>query len=81
MDTIRIRLHRVVDFGPVVSMTGVELATQQPITVHLDYRTSESDCVTWRSHVSDEAIIIDVDRIFLSIDLGEEGAIAHAQPR
>lgn len=78
METIRIRLHRVVDFGPVVSMTGIEVGTQQPITVHLDYRTSDSDCATWRSCSSEEAIVFEVDRILLSIDLGEEGAIAHA---
>ena len=38
LQPLRIRIDRIVDFGVVVSLAGVDAETTKPITVHIDHR-------------------------------------------
>jgi hypothetical protein len=77
MDSIRIRLKRVIDFGPVVSLSGVDVATEQPMTVHIDCRPSPSMIVTWPAGRRTKPVTFDAENLVLSIDLGVDGGVGH----
>ena len=38
LQPLRIRIERIVDFGPVVSLTGTDTETAEAVTVHIDHR-------------------------------------------
>lgn len=38
MKPVRMRIDRIVDFGTVVSLVGVDLETALPVSIHVDYR-------------------------------------------
>jgi hypothetical protein len=38
MDPLRMRIDRIVDFGSIVSLVGLDLETQMPVTIHVDHR-------------------------------------------
>lgn len=38
MQPLRIRIDRIVDQGVIVSLIGVDLETDQPVTVHVDHQ-------------------------------------------
>ena len=38
MQPLRIRIDRVVDFGTVVSLAGVDTETARLVTIHVDHR-------------------------------------------
>jgi len=46
MQALRIRIDRVVDFGTVVSLVGIDTKTAMPVTVHVDHRPSRH---SWRA--------------------------------
>jgi len=38
MQPLRIRIDRIVDFGAVVSLVGIDAETTKPIVIHIDHR-------------------------------------------
>ena len=38
MKPLRIRIDRIVDFGTVVSLVGIDTETAMPVTIHVDHR-------------------------------------------
>ena len=38
MQSLRIRIDRIVDFGTVVSLVGVDVEAAMPVTIHVDHR-------------------------------------------
>jgi hypothetical protein len=38
MQPMRMRVDRVIDFGTIVSLVGIDLETARPVTVHVDHR-------------------------------------------
>lgn len=38
MQSLRIRVDRVIDFGTIVSLIGTDLETERPVAVHVDLR-------------------------------------------
>ena len=38
MQPLRIRIDRIIDFGTVVSLVGVDTKTAMPVTIHVDHR-------------------------------------------
>ena len=38
MQPLSIRLTRIVDFGVVVSLVGIDIGTNTPVSVHVDHR-------------------------------------------
>ena len=74
MEIIRMRLTRVVDFGPVVSLSGTELTTQRAMTVHLDHCPSLGIGVALRALQFAPPMVFDAEHLLLSIDVVEEGA-------
>ena len=40
MQPLRIRIDRIVDFGTVVSLVGIDTKAAMPVTIHVDHRHS-----------------------------------------
>jgi hypothetical protein len=38
MQPLRIRIDRIVDFGIVVSLVGIDTETAKPVSIHVDHR-------------------------------------------
>ena len=38
MKPMRIRIDRIVDFGAVVSLVGIDAETTKPVAIHIDHR-------------------------------------------
>jgi hypothetical protein len=38
MQPLRIRIDRIVDFGTIVSLVGIDIETAKPVTIHVDHR-------------------------------------------
>lgn len=48
MQRLRIRIDRIVDFGTIVSLVGVDTETGKPVTIHVDQRPFASLGEAWR---------------------------------
>ena len=47
MKPLRIRIDRIVDFGTVVSLVGIDTDTKEPVTVHVDHRPFAAFWQAW----------------------------------
>ncbi len=69
MKPIRIRIDRVVDFGSIVSLIGVDTETTRPVTVHVDRRPFTSFWEVWREAGFPQPIEYAADRLLLHLDM------------
>ena len=69
MHPLRIRVERVIGFGPIVSLVGVDTDNQQRVTVHIDHRPFEAFWQAWREAGFSQPIEYDADRLTLSLDM------------
>jgi hypothetical protein len=69
MQPLRIRVERIVDFGTIVSLVGVDTDNQQQVTVHIDHRPFEAFWQAWREAGFSQPIEYDADRLTLSVDM------------
>ena len=80
MQPLRIRVERVVDFGTIVSLFGVDTDNQQRVTVHIDHRPFEAFWQAWREAGFPQPIEYDADRLTFSLDMmpnDDSGAACH----
>jgi hypothetical protein len=68
MKPFRIRVDRVIDFGTIVSLIGIDAETGKPVTVHVDYRPFDVVWVAWQDVGSKQPIEYVADG--LTLDLG-----------
>ena len=47
MKPLRIRIDRIVDFGTVVGLVGVDTATAMPVAIHVDHRPFAAFWKAW----------------------------------
>jgi hypothetical protein len=79
MQPLRIRVERVVDFGTIVSLVGVDTETQQRVTVHVDHRPFEAFWQAWREAGFPQPIEYDAERLTLRLDMvpDDDEAVRH----
>jgi hypothetical protein len=68
MKPFRIRVDRVIDFGTIVSLVGIDAETGKPVTVHVDYRPFDVVWVAWQDVGFKQPIEYAADG--LTLDLG-----------
>jgi hypothetical protein len=80
MQPIRIRVDRVIDFGTIVSLVGVELETAQPISVHIDHRPFVEFWQAWHDVGFPQPIEYDAQGCTLRLELSakRDGEAYHA---
>jgi hypothetical protein len=69
MEPLRIRIDRIVDFGTVVSLVGVDSGTALPVTVHVDHRPFAAFWQAWCEAGLPQPIEYAADRLTLRLDM------------
>jgi hypothetical protein len=69
MQPLRIRVDRIVDFGTVVSLVGVDTETAMPVTIHVDHRPFAAFWQAWREAGFPQPIEYEADRLMLHLDM------------
>ena len=69
MKPLRIRIDRIVDFGTVVSLVGIDTETAKPVTIHVDHRPFAAFWQAWRDAGFPQPIEYEADRLMLHLDM------------
>ena len=69
MKPLRIRIDRIVDFGTIVSLIGVDIDSTKPVTIHVDHRPFAAFWEAWREAGFPQPIEYAADRLLLSLDM------------
>jgi hypothetical protein len=69
MKPLRIRIDRIVDFGTVVSLVGIDTETAKPVTIHVDHRPFAAFWQAWWEAGFPQPIEYDADRLMLHLDM------------
>jgi hypothetical protein len=69
MQPLRIRIDRIVDFGTVVSLVGIDTETAMPVTIHVDHRPFAAFWEAWRDAGFPQPIEYEADRLMLHLDM------------
>src|SRR5205085_5760860 len=79
MKPLRIRIDRIVDFGTVVSLVGVDTSTDLPVTIHVDHRPFADFWSAWWEAGLPQPVEYDADRLTLHLDMLPADAADEAQ--
>src|ERR1700694_1827179 len=69
MQPLRIRIDRIVDFGTIVSLVGIDTETVKPVTIHVDHRPFAAFWEAWRAAGFPQPIEYEADRLMLPLDM------------
>jgi hypothetical protein len=69
MKPLRIRIDRIVDFGTVVSLVGVDTGTAMPVAVHVDHRPFAAFWKAWWEAGLPQPVEYATDRLMLHLDM------------
>jgi hypothetical protein len=69
MKPLRIRIHRIVDFGMVVSLVGVDTGTAMPVAIHVDHRPFAAFWKAWWEAGLPPPVEYATDRLMLHLDM------------
>jgi hypothetical protein len=69
MQPLRIRIDRIVDFGTVVSLVGVDTTSAMPVTIHVDHRPFAAFWQAWWEAGLPQPAEYDADRLMLHLDM------------
>jgi len=67
MKPFRFRVNRLIDFGTIVSMVGIDADTGKPVTVHVDHRPFAEFRSDWCQAGLPQPIEYDADRLSLCL--------------
>lgn len=69
MKPLRIRIDRIVDFGKVVCLVGIDTATLMAVTIHVDHRPFAAVRKALREAGLPRPIEYEASRLLLHLDL------------
>lgn len=69
MQPLRIRIDRIIDFGTVVSLVGVDTQTAMPVTIHVDHRPFAAFWKAWWEAGFPQPVEYAADRLTLHLDM------------
>ena len=73
MKPLRIRIDRIVDFGTVVSLVGVDTGTAMPVAIHVDHRPFAAFWKVWWEASLPLPVEYATDRLMLHLDMMPAG--------
>jgi hypothetical protein len=78
MKPFRIQISRLIDFGAIVTLIGVDAEPSTPVTVHVDYRPFDVVWAAWRDIGSKQPIEYAADGLTLSLGVAGDDHIESA---
>jgi hypothetical protein len=72
MKPFRIKVSRLIDFGAIVTLIGVDAETSKPVTIHVDYRPFGVVWAAWRDVGSKQPIEYAAEGLTLSLGLAAD---------
>jgi hypothetical protein len=69
MQPLRIRIDRIVDFGTVVSLVGIDTETAKPVIIHVDHRPFAAFWQAWYEAGFPQPVEYEADRPMLHLDM------------
>jgi hypothetical protein len=69
MQPLRIRIDRVVDFGTVISLVGIDTETAMPVAIHVDHRPFAAFWKAWWEAGLPQPVEYAADRLMLHLDM------------
>ena len=85
MDPIRIRVTRIMDFGTIISIIGIDTESKKPLVVHVDHRPFQAILESWKASEFSQPISFDADRLTLNLNIdvddGDDGEQLDAEMR
>ena len=69
MQPLRIRIDRIVDFGTVVSLVGIDTKAAMPVTIHVDHRPFSSFWDARHQAGLPQPVEYEADRLMLRLDM------------
>jgi hypothetical protein len=73
MKPLRIRINRIINLGLIVSLTGVDTETAEPISIHVDHRPTNSFWEAWRAAGFRQPVEYEADQLILHLDMQPMG--------
>jgi hypothetical protein len=80
MDSLKLRVDRIVDFGTIVGLIGVDLATNSAIVVHIDHRPLNDVYDSWREAGYSEGITFNAESLTMELGIGPGAETANGPP-
>ena len=78
MKPFRIRVNRLIDFGAIVTLIGVDAEASKPVTIHVDYRPFDVVWAAWGDVGSKQPIEYAADGLTLTLGVAGEDQIEGA---
>ena len=69
MQPLRVQIDRIVDFGTIVSLVGIDTETAKPVTIHVDHRPFAAFWQAWREAGFPQPIEYAADRLMLHLNM------------
>ena len=69
MKPLRIRIDRIVDYGTIVSLVGIDTETGKPVTIHVDHRPFASFWEAWCEAGCPQPIEYAADQLMLYLEM------------
>jgi len=67
MEPIRIRVTRIIDYGSIVSIVGIDTNLTKQVVIHVDYRPFQKIWEAWSEAGFSQPITFDADRLTLNL--------------
>ena len=69
MKPLRIRIDRIIDFGTIVSLVGIDIETAKPVTIHVDHRPFAAFWRAWWEAGLPQPVEYAADMLMLHLDM------------
>ena len=77
MEPIRIRVTRILDFGTIVSIVGIDAESNEAVVVHVDHRPFQAIWDAWNAANFPQPITFDAERLTLSLGIEPDQELEH----
>jgi hypothetical protein len=72
MKPFHIRVNRLIDFGAIVTLIGVDAETTKPVTIHVDYRPFDVVWAAWQDVGSKQPIEYAAEGLTLALGVAAD---------
>lgn len=74
MEPIRVRVKRIIDFGRTVSIVGTDLASNEPVMVHIEHRSFEAEFAKQPATDCGPPVSFEAEGLMLSLEICPEAS-------